>query len=88
MRTKRVANSLRVTGNVAGAGDCPTCGKMRYASKHDAKTAIRRLPSRDGKLRAYRCGPDGPWHIGHTPAALLRGDITRDQIPPKKRGPR
>lgn len=84
-----MVNMLRETGNVAGSGDCPTCGKMRYATKQDAKTAIRRMPSRDGKLRAYRCTGDGhPWHIGHTPAALLRGDITRDEIPPKKRGPR
>lgn len=87
--TRRVVNTLRDSGTPAAGGDCPRCGKVRFGTKGDAKAAIRQMKRRDGKLRAYRCGPTEngtySWHIGHTPAALIRGDITRDQIPPKKR---
>ena len=68
-------------GALNAGGECATCGKRNFATKWDAKTAIRRMKGRDGALRAYRCGDT--WHIGHPPGALLRGDISRDEIRPR-----
>jgi hypothetical protein len=62
----------------SGTG-CPVCGKVRYSSRARAKQAIRQIRSRvGGHMNAYRCGDF--WHVGHTPTALIRGDITRDDL--------
>lgn len=62
----------------SGAGQCPTCGKVRYLTKAAAKRAIARHEHRDGRLNAYRCGEF--WHIGHLPRAIARGLATRDDL--------
>lgn len=69
---------LRISG-----GTCATCGKRMFTSKPAAKLAIRRMKGRVGKIRAYRCGQR--WHIGHTPSAVIRGDLPRDQINQRRR---
>lgn len=48
-----------------------TCPKVRHASKHYARKAIKEMRSK-GKdttgLNVYRC-PDGTyWHVGHATA--------------------
>lgn len=57
------------------------CGKRSYVDKRDAKTA-RRILGGD-HLSVYRCTTSGMWHIGHKPAKLIRGEITRAEV----RGP-
>lgn len=64
---------------------CPDCGKIRYSTKAVAKLAARRIRGHDGKVRPYRCGDF--WHLGHQPAALTRGDISRDDVPARRAGP-
>lgn len=63
------------------AGRCPTCGKIRWLSRKDAKLAAKRTLSQQGrgkKLNAYACGDY--WHIGHPPPELGRGTTTRDNV--------
>lgn len=50
-------------------GRCRVCGKLRYATRVDARKAAQVAYGR--KLRAYRCGDW--WHYGHLPASTLRG---------------
>lgn len=54
------------------------CGKRGYFAKRDAKT-VRRVHGGD-HLSVYRCGSSGYWHIGHKPALLTRGIISRTDI--------
>lgn len=56
---------------------CPTCGKLRYPSRKDARRAASRIP-RDGRLAAYEC--DGWWHLGHLPTVVRRGDLERANV--------
>lgn len=67
-----------------------SCNKIRYRDKHGAKHAISTMRGRVGKLRPYRCA-GGFWHIGHTPAALVEGRVSRAQLiahPPAHTGNR
>ena len=49
---------------------CPACGKIRYYTRHGAKTDAARVRGRGGpKLRPYECG--GFWHLTSQPAAAL-----------------
>lgn len=65
--------------DAAGGSRCPVCGKVRYSSRRAARLAIRRIRSRrSGHMSPYRCGDF--WHVGHTPSAVVRGDITRDDL--------
>lgn len=65
-----------------GGARCSVCGKVRFRSKSEAKRYIRRMKGRDGRMQAYRCGDF--WHIGHPPRALVAGDISRDEIKPRR----
>jgi hypothetical protein len=51
-------------------GNCPVCGKHRFASRRAAKRAARDLHPHDS-MRAYRCG--NFWHYGHNSAWIVRG---------------
>ena len=53
------------------------CGKRAYRRKQDAKT-VRRTHGGD-HLSVYRC-TSGYWHIGHRPAQLTRGQISRADL--------
>lgn len=50
------------------------CGKVRYLTKREAKNAARRIHPSE-RMHAYRC--DDYWHLGHLPAALIRGEFDR-----------
>lgn len=66
---------------------CPEpCGKIRFLRKRDAKRVITRMKGRRDRVHAYQCH-DTPefWHIGHPPKALVRGDISRDDIVTRRR---
>lgn len=56
------------------------CEKIRYGSKRAAKRARRRIS--DLGLRPYRClSCDGaPWHLGHLPARILQGEVSRAEV--------
>jgi len=45
-----------------GVGRCPRCGKVRFLSRADAKTA-KRILHPDDHMTAYMCGRY--WHYGH-----------------------
>lgn len=68
---------------------CPEpCGKIRFARKSDAKRVITRMKARRGRMHAYPCREfEGFWHIGHPPKALIRGQISRDDIAPRRQQP-
>lgn len=61
-------------------GTCPRCGKRQYPTRRAARKAARTIPS-DGHLNAYRCGRY--WHLGHLPAAVIAGELSRADINPK-----
>lgn len=65
---------------------CPSCGKVGYMDRRQAKARIRAMEHRDGRLNAYRC-PENPelWHVGHAPADLISGVVARSDLKPKKR---
>ncbi|MCW2897763.1 MAG: hypothetical protein JWO67_28 [Streptosporangiaceae bacterium] len=71
-------------------GRCLYCGKFGYPGRNAAKTAARALYPGD-HLSAYECKllPDDArpvWHIGHLPAAVAAGKLTRDHlVPPVRR---
>jgi len=67
-------------GVISSAGACPTCGKVRFTSRKDARAAGRRLKHTGDPLSAYRCGDY--WHIGHLPTDIRRGVRSRDQMTP------
>lgn len=54
-------------------GNCPTCGKHRFATRRGAKKAARYLHP-DDNMRAYKCGE--AWHYGHNPPWITRGDTS------------
>lgn len=63
---------------------CPDCGKRRYLTRSDAKRIARRMQGQGlGRLQVYRCGD--AYHVGHPPTALVRGDISRDEVRTKGR---
>lgn len=61
---------------------CPEpCGKIRFLRKRDAKRVITRMKGRRGRMHAYPCRVTPEfWHVGHPPKALVRGQISRDDI--------
>lgn len=74
---RSVANQVRVLGT------CPTCGKTAHPSRKDAK-AVRRQPGFKGQhFSVYQC-ESGWWHIGHIPGPVLRGDMSRADLPPTR----
>lgn len=54
-------------------GVCPdeTCGKVRYASRREARGAAHLLFPGD-HLTAYQCGDF--WHFGHEPQRVIQGN--------------
>lgn len=52
-------------------GNCPDCGKHRFATRRDAKRAARYLHP-DDSMRAYRCGDF--YHYGHNAPRIVRGE--------------
>lgn len=72
--------------HIADAGTCPTCGKLRWLTRADAKRVSRRIKGRKGRLHAYQCGEY--WHVGHPPSSLVRGVITREDVRAAPRPPR
>lgn len=57
------------------------CEKIPYRSKVEAKKARRFIA--DPALRAYKC-PRCPnaWHLGHLPARIIEGRMTRGEVYP------
>jgi len=56
---------------VTHVGTCPTTGKRRFLTKHDARIIRRRMG--EPGLSVFRCEDCELWHLGH------HGDLTRDQ---------
>lgn len=56
------------------------CRKVRYPSKAEAKR-IRRVVG-DRGLHPYRCLTclGKPWHLGHMPPGIRRGDTSRGEL--------
>lgn len=77
-RSGKTASQRDFEQRNGGAGECTSCGKLRFLTKAAAKRAASQLPHRQGRLNAYRCGDF--WHIGHLPRAIARGLATRDDL--------
>jgi hypothetical protein len=61
----------------ANRGVCAHCGKLRFLSRREARTAAKRAhPS--AHLNAYWC--NGYWHYGSLPPAVLAGRLSRAAI--------
>lgn len=62
-------------------GHCaPERGKVIYLSRKTAKVAARKTPpGGGGALRPYPCPHADHWHVGHIPAAVRQGEITKEQ---------
>lgn len=59
---------------------CVGCGKYRFVSRSAAKRARRRMSNPHG-LNAYECPTEpGWWHLGHLPAAVVRGERGRSDL--------
>ncbi|MEJ7648608.1 MAG: hypothetical protein WKF57_06075 [Nakamurella sp.] len=59
---------------------CPSCGKVSYPTRVDAKRA-RRSRHPGEKMNVYVCaGNPDVFHLGHLPGAVVRGDAVRDDI--------
>ena len=62
-----------------------TCGKRGYGCKAVAKKRARQHEGdTKERMRQYRCQSSGLWHNGHLPAAVVRGDLTRADIWPRR----
>lgn len=59
-------------------GTCETTGKRSYADRKTAKTALRRMPRKQGHYNVYACGDH--WHYGHLPAWIVNGQISRNYL--------
>lgn len=84
-RSKRYARVNKDTRALPSKPDwftCP-CGKRGYLQRADASRARRGHRDRT-HLGLYRChhAPE-PWHLGHRPERLTRGEMSRDEIPRK-----
>ncbi len=68
-------------------GSCP-CGKRGYLTRRDAKRAAKETAkstppdANRGHLDVYPCRLTDSrlFHIGHLPPAVIRGNMSRDQI--------
>jgi hypothetical protein len=66
-------------------GTCEDCGKQLWATRRDARQAARRIHPGEA-LHTYLCPHgNGGHHIGHLPAAIVRGRVTRDVVYRKKK---
>ena len=58
-------------------GWCPVHGKLLYVNRKTAKKAAREHSTHKNE---FPCDTNpAMWHIGELPAAVIRGEITRDQ---------
>jgi hypothetical protein len=62
-----------------------TCGKVRYASRRQAKRTLRREFHWDQSMCAYPGPTSGFFHLGHMPAAVRNGDLDRRDIASRTR---
>ena len=69
---RRRAVAVPQRRRIQNQGICPleTCGKVRYASRADARKAAHLLFPGD-HLTAYQC--DDFWHFGHEPLRVIQG---------------
>ena len=58
---------------------CTTTGKRGYWDRKTA-SAVRRGHVSRKHLGVFRCQHCNLWHLGHRPAKLTAGEITRDQL--------
>lgn len=67
----------------APIGTCSDCGKLCFASRKKARQYMnQRFPQ--AKMSVYRCG--AYFHFGHTPWAVKRGVVGRDEWTPQQKG--
>jgi hypothetical protein len=80
-RAKRAAAKWKAFEKTWARGDsgkCPKCPKVGYRTRTMAKQrAAQRFPTEH--MSVYRC-ESGLWHLGHLPARIKAGDITRGQF--------
>jgi hypothetical protein len=58
---------------------CPACGKFCFLSRKAARRWAKHRFAAD-RPRPYRCATGGDmWHVGHLPANVRNGTITREQ---------
>lgn len=58
---------------------CRSCRKIRYVRRADAKRAKRRVhPGED--LHVYPCPTEVGFHLGHLPADVVAGIVTREEV--------
>lgn len=67
-------------GQATTVGGCPTCGKLRYPTRSEARKAGRQAGHR--RVNAYQCGQW--WHLGHLPWTVVQGIAGRDEINPPR----
>lgn len=60
-----------------GLCDDPTCGKVRYKNRRDAKRAAKKFHP-GSHLSAYECL--GYWHFGHPPKRIIQGHGWGDEV--------
>jgi hypothetical protein len=60
-------------------------GKYRYATRRGAKSAVREIRRRDGKVHDYLCGFCGYFHTGHPSPAMPGQDRYSDWHAPADR---
>lgn len=74
-----------MAGNkVYGAVAKCLCGKDAYLSRSDARKAKRRYGKRANGNRVYACMVNpGVFHLGHLPADVVNGTITRSDAYPR-----
>lgn len=68
-------------GQFCTGGWCESCDKFGFVSRRAAKRVRRQTPN-GRALNIYQC-PVGDWHryhLGTLPAAVKRGDMSRDEI--------
>lgn len=58
---------------------CETCGKRAYDTRGDARATLKRMRGKGGvALNVYQCGKG--WHVGHLPAGIRHGRVTRGKV--------
>jgi len=62
-----------------GAGTCLATGKAIHPTRAAARIVRNRLRDGGTRLRIYPCDACQGYHLGHTPADLRNGTITREK---------
>jgi hypothetical protein len=63
-------------------GICATTGKRSYSTRKAARRSERQQRAAKGHMSTYQC-ECGWWHLGHLPAEVVAGHVTRDEIRPR-----